>query len=195
VPQLLGTYLAVGFGVLQFVEFVSKRFSLNSFWVDSYLLLWLFLLPAVALLLYYQGLPPRGNKKVAGWKRWAIYLNVVLAGGLLLFLPSNGTASVPKTETITTRDESGNNIQRVIPAETAVQRIGIFELQNEGVESSEDWLGTAYSLLLQNGLRQRPELMVSGVRSLNRYYDRYGATPFTTVNLATQWKITLQQQI
>ena len=62
VPQLLGTYLAVGFGVLQFVEFISRRFSMSSFWVDSYLLLWLMLIPAVALLLYYQGLPTRIGK-------------------------------------------------------------------------------------------------------------------------------------
>lgn len=189
VPQFLGTYLAVGFGVLQFIEFISNRFSMSSFWVDSYLLVWLTLLPAIALLLYYRGLPPRGSKKVASWKRWAIYLNVVLVGILVLLLPDADAAVTPETETITTTDESGNNMERLIPTGSSVQRVGIFELENEGNNSEEDWLGTAYSLLLTNGLRQRPELMVSGIRSLNRYYDRYGAVPFTKVNLATQWKI------
>lgn len=191
VPQFLGTYLAVGFGVLQFVEFISRRFSLSSFWVDSYLLMWLLLLPAVGILLYYRGLPPRSSSKVGGWKRWAIYLNFLLVGGLLLLLP--GSSATPEnssaTETITTTDEAGNDMQRVIPAASAVKRIGIFELENASKNMDENWLGTAYSILLNNGLRQRPELMVFGVRSLNRYYDRYGVVPFTNINLATQWKI------
>ena len=35
VPQLLGTYLAVGFGVLQFLEFISRRYDLGGGWVDA----------------------------------------------------------------------------------------------------------------------------------------------------------------
>ena len=64
VPQLLGTYLAVGFGVLQFVEFISRRFSMSSFWIDSYLLLWLMLIPARRRFsCITQGLPTQN------WKR------------------------------------------------------------------------------------------------------------------------------
>jgi len=67
VPQYLGTYLAVGFGLLQFLEFITRRFAIGDFMVDGYLLLWLLLIPAVALLIYYEGLPPwRTNFTVRG---------------------------------------------------------------------------------------------------------------------------------
>lgn len=188
-PQLLGTYLAVGFGVLQFVEFISRRFSLADFWVDGYLLLWLLLIPAVSLLLYYRGLPPKGTKLVAGWKRWAVYGNILIAVLALLFVPKGKGAPVSATETISTTDEAGNDVQRIIPAASAIQRIGLFEFENAGGTAAADWLGTAFPLLLQDGLHQRPELIVSGVRTLNRYYNKYGVEPFSKINLATQWKI------
>lgn len=185
VPQLLGTYLAVGFGVLQFVEFISQRFSLSDYWVDAYLLLWLMLLPAVALLAYYAGLPPA--TKGEGWKRWLIYGNLVLAF-LLLFLIPGGDAA-PATQVVVTTDESGATKERIIPAASAVQRIGIFEMRNAEDDPDKDWWGTGYALLLQDDLRQRPEVIIKGVRSLNQRYKKYEVPLFGRVNLATQRKI------
>ncbi len=50
VPQYLGTYFAVGFGLLQFVEFQTRRYDLSAVLVDKYLLVWFALIPAAMLI-------------------------------------------------------------------------------------------------------------------------------------------------
>ncbi|MGB3546371.1 MAG: tetratricopeptide repeat protein, partial [Saprospiraceae bacterium] len=136
----------------------------------------------------YRGLPPRGKQKLASWKRWAIYANLVLAA-LLVFIIPEGGAAAPATETVTTTDEAGNTTQRGIPAASSVQRIAVFEFLNEADDPETDWWGTAYSLLLTDDLLQRPEVLVSNISKLNSYYDKLGETPYTKINLATQRKI------
>lgn len=187
VPQLLGTYLAVGFGVLQFVEFMTSRYDFSGAWVDRYLLLWLGLIPAVALLIYYRGLPPAGKGKTGGWKRWLIGLNVgivALFTGLV-----SGADAAPVTETIAVIDDAGNASQRIIPASSAVQRIAVFDFSNRTEAADQDWWGTAYALLLTDALRQRPEIITTSTISLNSYYDRFSAAQFSAINLATQRRI------
>lgn len=187
VPQLLGTYLAVGFGVLQFVEFMTSRYDFSGVWVDRYLLLWLGLIPAVALLIYYRGVPPSSNSKLGGWKRWLTGLNVglvVLSACLIA-----GADAAPVTETVAVIDDAGNSSERVIPASSSVQRIAIFDFSNRLDDSDQDWWGTAYALLLTDDLRQRPEIITTSTISLNTYYDRFSAEQFSDINLATQRRI------
>lgn len=187
VPQFLGTYLAVGFGVLQFLEFITKRYDLGGGWVDAYLLLWLGLLPAVALLLYYHGLPPRGTGKIASWKRWVVYGNIAVLLPLLWLLL--GEKESAKTQIVETLNEAGQTVQHIVPTSSAVQRLAIFELQNEEGEEAMDWWGSAYGALLSTSLMQRPEISVISPRGLNMYYDRIGAEKYTHINVATQRKI------
>ncbi|WP_175489197.1 tetratricopeptide repeat protein [Neolewinella agarilytica] len=187
VPQLLGTYLAVGFGVLQFVEFMTSRYDFSGVWVDRYLLLWLGLIPAVALLIYYRGVPPSSNSRLGGWKRWLTGLNVglvVLSACLIA-----GADAAPVTETVAVIDDAGNSSERVIPASSSVQRIAIFDFSNRLDDSDQDWWGTAYALLLTDDLRQRPEIITTSTISLNTYYDRFSAEQFSDINLATQRRI------
>lgn len=186
VPQYLGTYLAVGFGLLQFLEFVSKRFELKDSWVDVYLILWLVLIPAVSILIYYRGLPP--SIKGGRWKRWLLFTNILIAFLLSVFLPSGSTLP-PATETVETTNESGEITKRTIPSASAVKRIGVFELINDLEDEETNWWGTAFSLLLHDDLRQRPEVIVKGVQTLNRYYSKLEVPLFSRINLATQRKI------
>ncbi|MEL7161983.1 MAG: hypothetical protein AAFN92_14575, partial [Bacteroidota bacterium] len=186
VPQLLGTYLAVGFGLLQFVEFVSNRYTFDNLWVDRYLLLWLGLIPAVALLIYYRGMPPKGVASGAGWKTGLIFTNlaVVLA---LLFLVDREVG--PVTEEVAVLSADGQTEQRIIPARSAVQRIAVFDFAKQNDAAGESWWGTAYSFLLNDHLRQRPEVITSSPMELASYYDRFGAKQFESINVATQRKI------
>ncbi|MEM6770571.1 MAG: hypothetical protein AAF597_08320, partial [Bacteroidota bacterium] len=187
VLQLLGTYLAVGFGVLQFLEFVTRRYGLDGGWVDAYLLLWLGLLPAVALLLYYQGLPPRGTAKVASWKRWAIYGNVAILLPLLLLLP--GAPAEAKTQVVETTNEAGETVQRIVPTSSAVQRLAIFELDNEKGDTEEDWWGTAFGLLLAHGLEQRPENQALNPVAMASYAESVGLETYEHLNVANKRKV------
>lgn len=187
VPQLLGTYLAVGFGLLQFVEFVVNRYDFASVWVDRYLLLWLGLVPAIALLIYYKGLPQKGTSSGSGWKKGLILLNVGLVA-LASFLVKGGSSEVT-TQTVALVDETGVQQERIIPAKSSVKRIAIFEFQQEKEEKNNVWYGAAYASLFEYHLRQRPEIITTGMQSLNSYYDRFGVEMFTPINVATQRKI------
>ncbi|MEO0732887.1 MAG: tetratricopeptide repeat protein [Bacteroidota bacterium] len=186
VPQLLGTFLAVGFGLLQFVEFVSTRYTFSSIWVDRYLLLWLGLLPAVALLIYYRGLPKKGIATGAGWKTALVFTNLAVVLGLLVFIDGK---KGPETKQVAIVDADGQTEQRTIPTRSAVQRIAIFDFTNQQKQADENWWGTAYGSLLSYHLRQRPEVIVSSPMELAANYDRFGAEPFTPINVGTQRKI------
>ena len=190
VPQLLGTYLAVGFGVLQFVEFMTSRYDFSGAWVDRYLLLWLGLIPAVALLIYYRGLPPAGKGR--GWKRSLLGINLLLVGLCTIFLP--GGPAEPKTEVVSVVDESGEATQRVIPASSSVQRIAIFDFTDPDEKEESKWWGIAYGQLLNDHLQQRPEILTTTNISLNRQYDSFGANTFEAINLATQRQIAERAQ-
>ncbi len=186
VLQYLGTYLAVGFGLLQFLEFVSKRFGLVDFWVDAYLIIWLAIVPAVSIMIYYRGLPPvvKGGR----WKRWLVFTNLLLAVVLSVFLPSRSTVEA-NTQTVETTNESGEITKRTIPSASAVKRIGVFEAINDQEDEETNWWGTAFALLLKDNLHQRPEIIVKGIQTLNRYYSKFEVPIFGRINLATQRKI------
>ncbi|MEM8583643.1 MAG: tetratricopeptide repeat protein [Bacteroidota bacterium] len=187
VPQLLGTYLAVGFGLLQFVEFVSNRYEFSSIWVDRYLLIWLGLIPAVALLIYYGGLPTKDRATKAGLKTSLVFANLGFVG-MLAILISNGAAA--ETETVAYVDDEGVEQERVIPSRAAVQKIGVFQFENaSGETNSSDWLGVAYGELLHNSLRQRPEVISTNPFILSVNYEKYGAVRFGAINFATKRKV------
>lgn len=188
VPQLLGTYLAIGFGMLQFVEFINNRYAFNSVWVDRYLLIWLGMIPAVALLIYYRGLPKKAIATGSGWKTSLIFANLGLVGILAIIL-SNSPATV-ETETVAFVDEAGVSQERQIPAKSSIQKIGFFPVENAGGETNaENWWGLAYAWLLESTLSQRPEVITVNPMALVNYYDEFGAKPYDKTNLATQRKI------
>ncbi|MEM9259478.1 MAG: hypothetical protein AAGA62_07510, partial [Bacteroidota bacterium] len=187
VPQLIGTYLAVGFGLLQFAEFVVNRYAFASVWVDRYLLLWLGLVPAIALLIYYQGLPQSGKASGSSWKKGLIFLNIG-AVALAAFFITGGEQEVA-TKTVALVNDAGVEQERIIPAKASVKRIAVFEFQQDQADDKTAWYGAAYASLFEYHLRQRPEIITTGMRSLNNYYDRFGVEQFTPINVATQRKI------
>ncbi|MFC1661315.1 tetratricopeptide repeat protein [Gemmatimonadota bacterium] len=56
-PQLVGLYLAAGWGLLEFTDWATNRFDLPSSLADTVVLTWLVLLPPVALLAWRWGAP------------------------------------------------------------------------------------------------------------------------------------------
>ncbi len=187
VPQLLGTYLAVGFGVLQFVEFVINRYQFNSAWIDRYLLLWLGLIPAVSLLLYYRGLPPRGRGRAGIWKRGILFLNLLVVG--IMVIAVTGSDRSVELEKVAVANVAGDVVERLVPSSSAVQRVAVFEFENESQEADQSWWGMAYAMLLNHYLRQRPEVLTTSPVALNSYYDRFEEKKYTALNAATQRKI------
>ncbi len=57
VPQIVGLYLAAGWGLLEFTDWATSRFGLLEFWEDAVVASWALLLPVVASLAWRWGAP------------------------------------------------------------------------------------------------------------------------------------------
>lgn len=190
-PQYLGTYLAVGFGVLQFLILVTNRYELPSSLVEKYLLVWLLLLPAVATLIYFKGhLQPTNEAGVIKWPKMLVIGNVVLAfilGGVLF----NGSAKAGEkdSETITLTNEEGKEITHVVPSLNKVQSVASFRFENLTGDEEQDWWGMAFSNLLEADLEQRPEFYVNSEFRLYTHYDGLGLEGFKLPTVGMQREI------
>jgi len=183
-PQYLGTYFAVGFGALQFLEFLIKRYDLSGNFVDKYLLVWFALLPALLILIYFKGkLNPSTEKGVLKWPKFAVIGNFVIAfllGGLFF----NGESKEEvHSEVVQLTNEDGKEIKAVIPAIHKVKSIACFQFENRTNEVKEEWWSTAFSYLLQLDLNQRPEFYAVSQFELHPYYDRLGLEPLKLPNV------------
>jgi TolB-like protein/predicted Zn-dependent protease len=181
VPQYLSSYLAIGFGLLQFLEFLVNRYALAPSLIDKYLLLWLVSVPAIAVLVYYGGRIP------GTWQKIFVPLN--LAGATLLSLLLFNGVSRATAQTVSVTTETGDTIQSVVPSLEMVKNVAIFQLANETDDPELDWWGIAFSDVLSFDLRQRPEFYPLPAYSLISYYDYFGVELFDIPNLATQRKI------
>lgn len=190
-PQYLGTYLAVGFGLLQFLTFITTRYNLRSSLIEKYLLVWLLLLPAIATLIYFKGkLQPTNNAGVIRWPKYLVITNVALAlmlGGFMF----NGSVKAEKSEseTITLTDEQGKEITHVVPSLNKVQTIACFRFENLTGDDDQDWWGMAFSDLLMYDLEQRPEFYVKSEFHLHDHYERMGLESFILPNVGKQREI------
>ncbi len=190
-PQYLGTYLAVGFGLLQFLEFVTKRYGLSNSFVDKYLLVWIIILPAVATLIYFKGqLTPRTEDGTIKWPKMVVIGNFIIAiflGGFMF--NGSGEVSANDSETITLMNEEGKEITAVVPSLNKVQSIASFSFENLTGEEDEDWWGPAFSDLLMLDLEQRPEFYVKSEFHLSDHYDGLGLESFKLPSVGMQREI------
>lgn len=188
VPQYLGTYLAVGFGLLQFLEFITSRYNLESYWVDKYLIIWLALIPAMAILAYFgPELRPFFAFKQLRWPKLLMLTNVVLAlflGGIFF-----SAGAIEQSEVVEITDEDGNTVQALVPSLQKVKTIACFQFENLTGDETQDWWGVAFSHLLTLNLEQRPEFYAISEYTLNGYYDVLGLPAFTPPSTGMQREI------
>ncbi|MEM9835066.1 MAG: tetratricopeptide repeat protein [Bacteroidota bacterium] len=185
VPQYLGSYLAVGFGLLQFLEFIVQRYDLRPQLVDKYLVLWLLSIPAVFLLLYYQGRLPKRDKG-RSWQSFFVGSNLGLAILASLFFFNSPQAQASKLVAVT--DENGASISAHVPTLEKIKNVAIFQFEDKS-ETPSDWWSVAFSNLLQLDLRQRPEFYPVAEYTLQSYNDRFGVPSFSVLNVGIQRKI------
>lgn len=188
VPQYLGTYLAVGFGLLQFLEFMSRRYDLSGAWVDKYLLVWLALLPAIATMIYLGGKSNAiGIASRQKWPRVLIIGNVIIALLLGTFM-FNGQ-QVEQGQLVELRDEEGKQIKAMVPNLKRVKTIAVFQFENQTGNKEMDWWGIAFSQLLFFDLYQSPEFYGTYAYDLNAYHDAMGLELFVVPNVGMQREI------
>ncbi|MBX2873179.1 MAG: hypothetical protein KTR30_13795 [Saprospiraceae bacterium] len=188
VPQSLGTYLAVGFGLLQFLEFATNRYDLSAHWIDKYLVVWISLLPAIAILAYFGSpLRPISSLNNLKWPRIIILTNLVLAIAAGTFLFTDATSS--PSEIVQMTDEEGNTVQAVVPSLQKIKTIACFQFENQTGDVEQDWWGVAFSNLLAFNLEQRPEFYAVSEYGLTGYYNVLGLTSFVPPNTGMQREI------
>lgn len=87
VPQILGIYLAVGWGVLEFMDWLIGRYGLPERLADLSLLAWAAMIPTVLLIGYCHG--ERGDQPWTGTQKIGVTANVVAALVLMVIVLSS----------------------------------------------------------------------------------------------------------
>lgn len=188
IPQYVGTYLAVGFGIFQFIQVIVTRFNLSDTFQDRYLIIWLALLPAVFILVYF-GFQPNGKEayEKKKWPKYFIGINSIVAIVLSIFLISENENKIEDTTQIVQLiDEDGQDVKAIVPSLKKVKNIACFQFENLTGDTSQDWQGIAMSALLGYSLEQYPEFYVASAYALNSYYDRLGLKSFDIPNTGMQ---------
>ena len=186
VPQFLGTYFAVGFGLLQFVEFLTKRYDLTNSLVDKYLLIWLALVPAIAIATYFGGQLTFKSTNLK-WPKIFVVVNVILAfslGGILFNESASGQSGLVKVV-----DEDGQTLTAVVPEQNKVKTVANFQFENVTGDKENDWYGVAFSQLLKFSLDQQPEFYAYSAYNLNTYHDGMGLPSFVAPKVGMQREI------
>ena len=180
---LLGTYLAVGFGLLQFIEFLVNRYGLDPSLIDRYLIVWLVSLPAVAIVTYSGGRPPARPR----WPHWVVPANLLLSL-LLAFVLVDGGSGAPEGQatTVTVQDEGGIQLTGAVPGESQVKYLSVFAFDNETGIDSLDWWRVAIGDLLAKDLQQHPDYYPVAASRLAGFYNGQGLQAFDHLTVATQ---------
>jgi TolB-like protein len=88
VPQILGIYLAVGWGVLEFVDWLIGRYEVTSRLADVSLVAWVAMIPTVLLLAYFHG--ARGQQRWKRVEKIGVPVNTIVAVALIIIVLSRG---------------------------------------------------------------------------------------------------------
>ena len=146
--QYLGTYLGIGFGLVQFAEFVEARYGLENNLVEKVLIFLVVMLPAVAIYIYNHG--RRGHDAWQPIEKIFIPLSLVLGIGCSFFLFNKAEKSSEKVS-ITTVE--GKTITRIVPSAGTAKRLVLFPFESN-LEEGESWLALAVPYLLDKELEQ-----------------------------------------
>lgn len=193
VPQYLGTYFAVGFGLLQFVEFLTKRYDLGDNLVDQYLLLWFTLVPAIITIIYFSDqLNPKTSKGIVRWPKFLIIGNFILSFFLVGYF--NFKSQKENVEIVNLLNEDGKTVEAVVPNLKKIKTIASFQFINTAKDEDLDWWGSAFSNLLEYNLDQRPEFYTTSQYGLHWYYDKLSLPPFKVPNIGMQREIAKQSR-
>jgi len=151
VPQILGVYLAAGWAVLEFTEFLVDRYRLSLHLTDFTMLTWALLIPSVLMLAYFHGGP--GADRWTRVEKIGIPVNLAVAG-LILIIAFAGKELGAATELVTVEDETGQTVERVIPKREFRKNLASFYFDNVSGDTALDWLQYGIPVALQHDLAQ-----------------------------------------
>jgi tetratricopeptide (TPR) repeat protein len=151
VPQILGIYLATGWAILEFTDFLVQRYILSPYLTDFALLTWGLMVPSVLMLAFFHGAPGRDKWQTA--EKLGVPLNLAIAA-LVLFSAFSGKDLGAATTAVTVVDETGSQVERVVPKSAFRKRLALFYFANESGDSALDWLQYGIPIALLDDLVQ-----------------------------------------
>lgn len=158
VPQLVSLYLGCSWALLQFIDWLVKRYLLSRHLTDAALLILASLLPAVCLLAYTHGAPGRDRWGKA--EKVGVPANLLLTAALVFTLFAGkdlGAAS----RTVKTVDEEGRQVERLVPKEDSKRRLAIYFFDSGRDDPEARWLRFGVPILLAADLNQDPFVVAS----------------------------------
>ena len=138
IPQYLGLYIGISWGLIQFTKFIVEEFLLSPEWTRIILALTILLLPSVMMIIYNHGRP--GPDQWLLSEKICIPTNLMLAV-VALVLIFRGADLGAMTTTVTVKDEDGKTIQKVIPKTQYRRRTAMFVFDPQGLsDEDKQWL-------------------------------------------------------
>lgn len=181
--QFFATYLGVCWGLIQFVEWLGKRYDLPSIYVDKLAVFLLLLLPFVISFIYIHG--RKGHDRWLKYERIFYPINIVVALVCSLFLikTSASTTEIVKIETL-----EGDTITREIPKAEYTKRVALFPMESS-LGEDEDWRELSVNLLLQKDLNQDMRMIAISPTNMDSEFQDYDAEVLSVLPLAKAIKI------
>jgi len=177
VPHILGGYLAASWIILEFMDWLVRRYPISPNLVEFCLVVLAALIPTVILLAWFHGKP--GPDQWTRVEKIGIPTNIVVTALLLIFL-FRGRDLGATTTTVNIVDEEGQQIERVIPKSEFRKKVIVFPLENESGNDNLDWWVHALPDMLSYDLSQDIYLQIRSVYSFlesskeERYPDLTG---------------------
>jgi len=153
VPQIVGLYVAGGWGFVQFVDWVVEQYRLSPDLVNFVVTLLLLLLPSVVWLAWRHGAPGRD-----GWKLvdgGVIGANLAVAAGALTLVFAGRELGAATTVKVV-EDEEGNVVERVVPKAAFRTSVLSFPFEDETGDPDRGWIADALELGLGLDVVQDP---------------------------------------
>ena len=184
VPQILGVYLAVGWGGLEFTDWLVNRYVLSPYLTDVVLVAWLAMTPAIVMLAWFHGAP--GRDKWTAVEKIGIPINIALAA-LLLFVAFGDKELGAATTSVTIENEAGETEERVIPKSEFRKHLAVYYFENESGDTALDWLQYGLAWALQYDLLQ--DVFVESRTDFTSRFEQAGIDDGLGVPLALKREI------
>ena len=171
VPQYAAVYLGASWALVEFMAFLEDRYLFSPHLTNFVLLTLALLLPSVLLFSYCHGRP--GADRWVRAEKIGIPVNILMTL-LVLYVVFGGKELGAVTTTVSTEDEDGNRIERVVPKAEFRKRIALFP---PDVGADQRWLGEAVVYGLMSDLYQD---MFLDLRVPQHYLPQLNETGFST---------------
>lgn len=182
--QFLGTYLGISFGLLQFAEFLEKRFEFGDNFVERIFVFLIALLPAVVIFIYNHG--RKGDDAWTKFEKWFIPTNLFLAFVVSFLFGFDKNSPHDKEVSIVT--ETGDTISRVVPSIDDSKRITIFPFESVD-DDKGNWKELGYAMVFNFDIEQDLHFVGVNPLFLKQDYLHYGRDWLSDLPFAVKLKI------